>query len=96
LQAREKIAGRGGAIGVDQAAEVAALERAVPSWQAELEAVQNRDVSYPSYYTQPFHAYDRGNLCWEAAFQVPPPPTIPLAVNLRIPGLVAVTSMTEK
>lgn len=70
-KAREKIAGRGGAIGVDQAAEVAALERAVPSWQAELEAVQNRDVSYPSYYTQPFHAYDRGNLCWEAAFQAP-------------------------
>lgn len=70
-KAREKIAGRGGAIGVDQAAEVAALEQAVPSWEVELEAIQNGDLRYPSYYTQPFHAYDSGNLCWEAAFQAP-------------------------
>ena len=71
-QARDKIAGRGAVIGIDQAEEVAKLERAVPSWQAELEAVRNPDLEYPSYYTQPFHAYDEGNLCWQAAFQVPP------------------------
>ena len=70
-QARTKIADWGSAIDIDQAAEVAALEQAVPSWQVELEAVQNHDLSYPSYYTQPFHAYDSGNLSWEAAFQVP-------------------------
>ncbi|KAL1500604.1 hypothetical protein AB1Y20_013256 [Prymnesium parvum] len=23
----------------------------------------------PEYYTQPFHAYERGNLCWEAALE---------------------------
>lgn len=25
---------------------------------------------FPDYYTQPFHAYSDGNLCWEAALQV--------------------------
>ena len=25
--------------------------------------------AYPDYYTQPFHAYDKGNLCWDAAFE---------------------------
>ncbi len=74
MQARDKIAGRGAVIGIDQAEEVAKLERAVPSWQAELEAVRNPDLEYPSYYTQPFHAHDEGNLCWQAAFQVSPPP----------------------
>jgi SAM-dependent methyltransferase len=24
---------------------------------------------YPDYYQVPFHAYDRGNLCWQAAFE---------------------------
>ncbi|KAF6001767.1 hypothetical protein F1559_003092 [Cyanidiococcus yangmingshanensis] len=30
------------------------------------------DLVYPSYYTKPFHAYDEGNLCWEAAYEVEP------------------------
>lgn len=29
----------------------------------------NTAVAYPDYYQVPFHAYDRGNLCWEAAFE---------------------------
>ena len=29
----------------------------------------DKDVVYPSYYQVPFHAYDRGNLCWQAAFE---------------------------
>lgn len=52
------------------AADVDALKALVPSWQAELEAITNKSIKYPDYYTQPFHAYDEGNLCWEAAFQV--------------------------
>lgn len=29
----------------------------------------NPAVCYPGYYQRPFHAYERGNLCWEAAFE---------------------------
>ena len=41
---------------------------------AELEAIRagltNQKVVYPDYYTQPFHAYDEGNLCWLAAREI--------------------------
>ena len=36
------------------------------------EEVENKDMTYPSYYTQPFHGYDEGNLNWKAAFEVEP------------------------
>jgi ubiquinone/menaquinone biosynthesis C-methylase UbiE len=29
----------------------------------------NPTVTYPDYYQVPFHAYDAGNLCWDAAFE---------------------------
>ena len=43
-------------------------------WQAsgieqELAQVANPAITYPDYYQLPFHAYDRGNLCWDAAFE---------------------------
>lgn len=69
LQARAKIAQRGRDIGLDFEGEVAAL-REVADWDAELCALRNPSLSYPSYYTQPFHAYPEGNLCWDAALQV--------------------------
>ena len=31
--------------------------------------IANPDIQYPDYYRVPFHAYDRGNLCWQAAFE---------------------------
>jgi ubiquinone/menaquinone biosynthesis C-methylase UbiE len=31
--------------------------------------VDNGSLEYPEYYTQPFHAYDAGNLCWDAAYE---------------------------
>ena len=34
-----------------------------------LKSVINTDIVYPNYYQLPFHGYDRGNLCWEAAFE---------------------------
>ncbi|CAL8463717.1 g3251 [Coccomyxa elongata] len=68
-QAREKIAERGRQIGLDFEGEVAALEREA-DWLAELRAVQDPHLVFPDYYTQPFHAYRDGNLCWEAALQV--------------------------
>ncbi|GAQ82093.1 hypothetical protein KFL_001000150 [Klebsormidium nitens] len=36
----------------------------------ELELIEDKSILYPDYYLQPFHAYDRGNLCWQAAFEV--------------------------
>ena len=34
-----------------------------------LDSLTNRDLVYPDYYQVPFHAYDEGNLCWQAAFE---------------------------
>lgn len=36
---------------------------------ALLPDVQNPAVVYPDYYQVPFHAYEAGNLCWQAAFE---------------------------
>jgi len=33
-------------------------------------AIADADLVYPDYYQVPFHAYDEGNLCWQAAFEV--------------------------
>jgi ubiquinone/menaquinone biosynthesis C-methylase UbiE len=40
--------------------------------QTQLEQVTNSDVTYPDYYRVPFHAYEEGNLCWQAAFEAEP------------------------
>ena len=32
--------------------------------------VENKAVTYPEYYLQPFHAYPKGNLDWLPAFEV--------------------------
>jgi ubiquinone/menaquinone biosynthesis C-methylase UbiE len=34
-----------------------------------LDSITNPAIAYPDYYQVPFHAYDRGNLCWQAAFE---------------------------
>ena len=34
-----------------------------------LDTITNPDLVYPDYYQVPFHAYDKGNLCWQAAFE---------------------------
>ena len=69
LQARSKIAKRGQLIGLDFDREVESL-RSAADWEAELEAVRDPSLQLPAYYTQPFHAYSEGNLCWDAALQV--------------------------
>jgi len=38
----------------------------------QLEAMTDPTVTYPDYYQVPFHAYDQGNLCWQAAFETEP------------------------
>ncbi|HBB34527.1 MAG TPA: class I SAM-dependent methyltransferase [Cyanobacteria bacterium UBA8803] len=40
--------------------------------KALLEQITNNSVLYPDYYKVPFHAYDQGNLSWQAAFEAIP------------------------
>lgn len=40
------------------------------NWESDLEQVTNPQLSYPDYYLRSFHAYDNGNLSWQAAFEV--------------------------
>ncbi|NEQ44793.1 MAG: class I SAM-dependent methyltransferase [Leptolyngbya sp. SIOISBB] len=44
-------------------------EYAASDIAAQLSGLQNSEVTYPDYYQVPFHAYDAGNLCWQAAFE---------------------------
>ena len=37
--------------------------------ERNLENLVDRSIEYPSYYTQEFHAYDEGNLNWQAAVE---------------------------
>lgn len=39
--------------------------------QDYLKALTNPQITYPDYYKVPFHAYDEGNLCWQAALEAP-------------------------
>ncbi|MEL7034730.1 MAG: class I SAM-dependent methyltransferase [Cyanobacteria bacterium J06592_8] len=34
-----------------------------------LAEINDQTINYPDYYQKPFHAYDAGNLCWDAAFE---------------------------
>lgn len=49
-----------------------AQELDTPEIKALADALTNPDVTYPDYYRVPFHAYDEGNLCWQAAFEAAP------------------------
>mmetsp|Transcript_949 Transcript_949/g.1702 ORF Transcript_949/g.1702 Transcript_949/m.1702 type:complete len:386 (-) Transcript_949:355-1512(-) len=44
--------------------------------------VFDKDVKYPEWYLVPFHAYDEGNLCWDAAREVEPA-TFVIPFNLK-------------
>ncbi len=37
-----------------------------------LSDITNPSVGYPDYYRKPFHAYEEGDLCWQAAFEAIP------------------------
>ena len=45
-------------------ADAVAWIRGATTWELDDDA----DVAVPAYYRQPFHAYEPGNLCWEAAW----------------------------
>jgi ubiquinone/menaquinone biosynthesis C-methylase UbiE len=44
-------------------------ELASAGLQQQIADLTNPDIVYPDYYQVPFHAYDAGNLCWDAAFE---------------------------
>ncbi len=76
---------RGRDIGVDIGAEVAALS-ASADWAAELTRARDAALAYPAYYTQPFHAYPEGNLCWQAALEARAQRRAPLPAPACSPG----------
>ncbi len=39
-------------------------------WAPYLSTVQNLQLPYPDYYLRAFHAYENGNLSWDAAWEV--------------------------
>jgi ubiquinone/menaquinone biosynthesis C-methylase UbiE len=75
-QARELIIKRAEAIGVAWRDDVKFLrsrggaEALAPQWEADLAQITNPDLQYPEYYLTSFHAYDRGNMSWDAAMEV--------------------------
>lgn len=40
------------------------------NWEQEINSVENQQLQYPDYYLTSFHAYEKGNLSWEAAWEV--------------------------
>ena len=67
-QARQMIVKRAEKIGVPWTQEVEKLK--ARDWDSDFAQVQNSQISYPEYYLKPFHAYEKANLCWEAALEV--------------------------
>ncbi|MEN9223533.1 MAG: class I SAM-dependent methyltransferase [Thermostichus sp. BF3_bins_97] len=67
-QARSMMIKRAADIGVDWLGRVQALM--AQDLATELAAIENPELVYPDYYLRPFHAYDAGNLSWEAAAEV--------------------------
>ena len=75
-RARNMMIARAETIGVYWRQEVQALRARGGSaafsseWDKDLSQVQNPHLTYPDYYLRAFHAYEQGNLSWEAAMEV--------------------------
>jgi ubiquinone/menaquinone biosynthesis C-methylase UbiE len=69
-QARQMMIKRAAKIGVNWHQEVEKLQ--ARNWENDLAQIQNSHITYPEYYTTSFHAYETGNLSWQAAFEVEP------------------------
>ncbi|HEY9609991.1 class I SAM-dependent methyltransferase [Allocoleopsis sp.] len=67
-QARNMIIKRAEKIGVPWRQRVQELR--THDWDSELAEVQNPQLTYPEYYLCSFHAYEKGNLSWDAALEV--------------------------
>jgi ubiquinone/menaquinone biosynthesis C-methylase UbiE len=67
-KAREMMIKRGATIGVYWTEEVKALQE--KDLETEKAKIENLQLQYPKYYLKSFHAYEKGNLSWEAATEV--------------------------
>eukprot|EP00741_Cyanophora_paradoxa_P022920 tig00021525_g22140.t1 len=68
LQARSTIKSRANSAGRNWEKEVAALRK--HDWATEIKKLKlNSSLAYPDYFLRPFHSYDEGNMCWEAALE---------------------------
>lgn len=69
-KARDRMINQANAIGVDWLANVANYEKNMDSLRNIFDTFNQASIVYPSYYLKPFHAYDTGNLNWQAAMEV--------------------------
>jgi ubiquinone/menaquinone biosynthesis C-methylase UbiE len=75
-QARELIIKRAESIGVAWREDVKYLksrggtESLSPQWATDLAQITNANLQYPEYYLTSFHAYEQGNMSWDAAMEV--------------------------
>lgn len=67
-RARNLIITRANKIGVPWQDNVSQLQN--HDWESELVRVENTNLVYPSYYLTSFHAYEKGNLDWQCAWEV--------------------------
>jgi len=67
-QARQMMIKRAEKIGVPWTKEVQRLRS--HDWESHLAQVENPQLNYPDYYLRSFHAYEQGNLNWDAALEV--------------------------
>lgn len=70
-RARSMMIKRAESIGVNWTAEAQALrDRGQQTWESERQTIETVNLSYPDYYLTSFHAYESGNLSWDAATEV--------------------------
>lgn len=69
-KARSSMIERGLKIDVDWQKNVKSLQADIEILSKEFDGVKNSKLVYPDYYLKPFHAYDDGNLSWQAAMEV--------------------------
>jgi ubiquinone/menaquinone biosynthesis C-methylase UbiE len=67
-QARNMMIKRAEKIGVPWRENVQKLRS--HDWESELATVENSQLTYPDYYLRSFHAYEKGNLNWDAALEL--------------------------
>ncbi|CAM6102340.1 unnamed protein product [Calypogeia fissa] len=67
-RARSMIIERGAEIGYPWPPMLAKLRQ--HNWEDEIKQIRNKYIEYPEYYLKPFHAYEKGNLSWDAAWEV--------------------------
>jgi hypothetical protein len=68
--ARNMMVNRGKEIDVDWEQNFNNLNNNIVDLTNIMDNLKVRSLQYPQYYLKPFHAYDEGNLSWQAAMEV--------------------------